>query len=105
LVTRTAVLEVSAAHARATQALHSRERFDIGVLPSLNDALSVATHSFESGDVASIVVLEVLRRTGEAQLRRAELIDEQRRAKCELDRALGARLQVAAQVAAAKAGT
>jgi outer membrane protein, heavy metal efflux system len=97
LVARTAVLEVTSAHARLTQALQSRERFDKEVLPPLYEALSMAMHNFEAGDVASIVVLDVLRRSGEAKLRRVELLAEQRRALCELDRALGARLQLAAE--------
>jgi outer membrane protein, heavy metal efflux system len=94
LVARTAVLEVTTAHARLTQALQSRTRFDKEVLPPLYEALSVAMQSFEAGDVASIVVLDVLRRSGEAKLRRVELLAEQRRALSELDRALGARLQL-----------
>lgn len=105
LVARSAVLEVSSAHARLLQAMQSRERFETEVLPPLDEARAMATHSFEAGEVASIVLLDILRRSGEAQLRRADLIAEQRRALCELDRAVGARLQLAAQVAAARAGT
>jgi outer membrane protein, heavy metal efflux system len=105
LIARSAVLEVTTAHARLTQAILSRERFDSQVLPPLYEALSMAMHSFEAGDVASMVVLDVLRRSGEARLRRAELLADQRRALCELDRALGARLQLAAGVAKQRGGT
>ncbi len=52
----------------------------------------MATHSFEAGDESYLVVLDVLRRAGDARLRRAELVAEQRRARCELERAMGARL-------------
>lgn len=93
VVARTVVLEVTLAHARLEQATRSRARFENEVMPSLDTALVQARRGFETGDQPSLVVLEVLRRVAEARLRRAELIAEQRRARCELERAIGARLQ------------
>lgn len=99
LVARTVIMEVTLAHTRFEQATRSRQRFETEVLPALDSALEMARRGFETGDQASLVVLDVLRRTGEVRLRRAELIAEQRRARCELERAIGARLQSAAEVA------
>lgn len=99
LVARTAIMEVSLAHARFAQATRSRQRFETEVLPALDAALEMARHGFETGDETYLVVLDVLRRAGEARLRRAELVAEQRRALCELERAIGARLESAADVA------
>lgn len=92
VVARTTVLEVTTAHARLLQATRSRQRFESDVLPALDDALAIATRTFESGEDTYLIVLDVLRRTGEARLRHAELVAEQRRAMSELERAIGARL-------------
>ena len=100
VVARTVVMEVTMARTRALQAARSRERFETGVVPALDAALAVAKNSFESGDETYVVVLDVLRRVGDARLRLADLVAEQRRARCELDRAIGARLAVARDVAA-----
>lgn len=99
LVARTVIMEVTVAHARFEQATRSRQRFETDVLPALDAALEMARHGFEAGDQPFLIVLDVLRRAGEARLRRAELIAEQRRAFAELERAIGARLQRAAKVA------
>ncbi|MBM4784514.1 MAG: TolC family protein [Archangiaceae bacterium] len=99
LVARTVVMEVTVAHARLEQATRSRQRFEAEVLPALENALAQARRGFETGDQPYLVVLDVLRRVGEARLRRAELLAEQRRALSELERAMGARLQTAPDVA------
>jgi len=98
-VTRTVIMEVTLAHARFEQATRSRQRFETGVLPALDAALEMARSGFETGDQTYLVVLDVLRRASEARLRRAELIAEQRRALAELERAIGARLETAFDVA------
>ncbi len=98
VVARTVIMEVTLAHARFEQATRSRQRFESEVLPALDAALEMARQGFETGDQPFLVVLDVLRRAGEGRLRRAELIAEQRRALCELERAIGARLQSAAVV-------
>lgn len=99
LIARTAIMEVTLAHARFAQAIRSGQRFETEVLPALDAALEMARHGFETGDETYLVVLDVLRRAGEARLRRSELHAEQRRALCELERAIGARLESAAEVA------
>ena len=98
---RAIVMEITLAHARLEQATRSRERFEREVLPALKSALEQARNGFEAGDQPFFVVLDVLRRVGEARLRLAELIAEQRRARCELERSVGARLE---RVSALSAG-
>lgn len=98
-VARTVVMEIALAHVRFAQATRSRQRFEAEVLPALDAAFDMAKRGFEAGDETYLVVLDVLRRTSEAHLRRAELHAEQRRALCELERAIGARLESAANVA------
>jgi cobalt-zinc-cadmium efflux system outer membrane protein len=99
VVARTAIMEVTLAHTRFAQASRSRARFEVEVLAGLDEALRMATQGFETGDQTFLVVLDALRRVGEARLRHAELVAEQRRALAELERAIGARLSRAAEVA------
>lgn len=99
LVARTVILDVTLAHARFEQATRSRQRFETEVLPALETALEMARRGFETGDQPFLIVLDVLRRAGEARLQRAELVAEQRRALAELERSIGARLQSAEGVA------
>jgi len=100
VIARTVIMEVMLAHARFEQAMRSRQLLESDVIPALDTALAMARHGFETGDQAYLVVLDVLRRTSEARLRRAELIAEQRRALAEMERAIGARLASASDVAA-----
>ncbi len=97
---RTVGMEVTLAHERFEQAARSRRTFEGEVMRALEGALDAARRGFESGDQPYSVVLDVLRRVAEAQLRQAEIVAEQRRALCELERAIGARLERAPQVAA-----
>lgn len=103
LIAHTIIMEVSVAHARFEQASRSRHRFEAEIIPPLNTALQAARGSFESGDQPYLVVLDVIRRLGEARLRQAGLVAAQRRALCDLERALGARLQRAAAIASEEA--
>lgn len=100
LTARAVTMEVTLAHARFELATRSRRRFETDVLPALDAALAAAKRGFETGDQSFLVVLDILRRVGEARLRRVDLVAEQRRALCELERAIGARLHRAARVAA-----
>lgn len=97
---RTVAMEVALAHARFEQAVRSRGTFEDEVLHALDGALDAARRGFESGDQPYSVVLDVLRRVAEAQLRQAEIVADQRRALVELERAIGARLDRASRVAA-----
>lgn len=99
LVARTVIMEVTLALARMEQATRSRLRFDEDVITALEAALDTARQSFETGDQPIPVVLDVARRLAEARLRRAELVADQRRALCDLERSIGSRLVRVAHVA------
>ena len=89
---QTVTSEVRVAHARALQAERSREIFDAQVLPSLEASLAMAQSGLLAGDAPPLLVLDVMRRISEARLRRADLVAEARRARAELERAIGGRL-------------
>ncbi len=92
---QTVTSEVRVAHARALQAERSRELFDTQVLPSLEASLAMAQSGLLAGDAPPLLVLDVMRRISEARLRRADLVAEARRARAELERAIGGRLALA----------
>jgi hypothetical protein len=52
----------------------------------------MAQSGFLAGDAPPLIVLDVMRRISEARLRRADLVAEARRARAELERAIGGRL-------------
>ena len=85
-------LEIVSARTRAVQAQASLATYRGTVLPALEEALRIATRAYEIGEETYVVVLDVLRRIGDARLREAELIAESRRAEAELERAVGARI-------------
>ncbi len=87
------VLEIIEAHTRAIEAERSLAVYRRDVLPALDEALRVATLSYELGEETYVVVLDVLRRIADARLREAELVAETRRAHAEIERAVGARLE------------
>ncbi|MCB9753017.1 MAG: TolC family protein [Myxococcales bacterium] len=93
-------LEVLSARAQLEQSLASRARYRDDVTPPLERALEAATQRYELGEDSYLVVLDALRRLGAARLRAAELDAEVRRAHAELERAVGARLEIASLGAA-----
>jgi cobalt-zinc-cadmium efflux system outer membrane protein len=88
-------LEIVQAQTRAAQAFASLETYRSKVLPPLQTALQAGTRSYELGEEGYVVVLDALRRIGDARLREAELLAEWRRADAEMERAIGARIGAA----------
>jgi len=87
-------LEVLTAQAQLEQAIASLQRYEGTIVPPLEDALKAATERYELGDDSYLIVLDALRRLGNARLRAAELDAEVRRAQAQLERAVGARLEI-----------
>lgn len=87
-------LEVLTARANLETALASKARYAADIVPPLDAALEAAKLQFQLGDQSYLVVLDVLGRLGLARARMAELDAEVRRAHAELERAVGARLEV-----------
>ncbi|MEY4576498.1 MAG: hypothetical protein RL701_1201 [Pseudomonadota bacterium] len=88
------VLEVMRARTSALQAQASLERYRNEVRPALQQALDSAEQSYALGEDSYTAVLDLARRSGEAQLREAELLAQTRRADAELERAVGGRMQI-----------
>lgn len=86
------LLEILQAHARIVQGKASLETYRTEVLPPLEEAARVSMRNYELGEETHMVVLDGLRRQGEARLREAELLAAWRRADAELERAVGARI-------------
>lgn len=85
--------EVIEARARLVQALASLATLREEILPRLEEALRIATRSYEVGEEAHFFAIDALRRSADARLRELDLVAEARRAEAELERALGARLE------------
>ena len=85
--------EVIESRARLHQSRASLATYRAEVLPALDEALRVATRTFEIGEDTYLVVLDALRRVASARLLELDLLAESRRAEAELERAIGARLE------------
>jgi len=83
------VLEVREAHTRLNQADESLRTWVDGVLPALEDARKGAENSLAAGEVSPLIVLEASRDLFDARRREAELIADVRRARAQLERAVG----------------
>ncbi|MDB4974451.1 MAG: Heavy metal efflux outer membrane protein CzcC family [Myxococcaceae bacterium] len=86
------LLEVLQAHTSGSQSRASLVRYRDQVLPALDASRTLATQAYELGEETYVVVLDLMRRSGEARLREAELMAQTRRADAELERAVGARI-------------
>ena len=87
-------LEVITARVSLETALASKARYAANIVPPLDAALEAAKLQFQLGDQSYLVVLDVLGRLGLARARMAELDAEVRRAHAELERSVGARVEV-----------
>jgi cobalt-zinc-cadmium efflux system outer membrane protein len=97
--------EVVQARARLEQSLASLSLYERNIVPPLREALDAATLRYELGDDSYLIVLDALKRLRGAQLRHVELEAEVRRSRAELERAVGARLQIVPRREPAAAGS
>jgi len=84
--------DVRVAREELAMALGSLEPWTTKVLPLLQKNVATAIKSYEGGADAYIVVLEATRRLVEAELRALDLELDVRRARAQLDRAIGWRI-------------
>jgi cobalt-zinc-cadmium efflux system outer membrane protein len=96
-VRQRAVAEVTTARVQLAQSIRSYARYRTEIVPPLTRALEAAREQYERGDVPYLIVLDALSRLGAAQLRQIELEAETRRAYAELERAVGARIEILPQ--------
>ncbi len=87
------VLEVREAHTRLTQAQESHEQWQKNILPPLEDSARLAEKSYAAGNVARLFVLEMDRKLSDARLKAATAAADVRRARAELERSVGQRLE------------
>ncbi len=85
-------LAVSEAYARYELALKSYKLWNSSVVPSLEQAVTLSTNTYGTGDVSYLPVLEANRQLLDARLRQAEAVAELRRATSQMNYVLGKRI-------------
>ncbi len=93
------VLEVREACARLAQASESHAQWQGQILPPLVEAVQHAEKAYASGNVSYLFVLETQRKLFDARLKAAAAAADLRRARAELERSLGRRLDPAVKPA------
>ncbi len=87
------VLEVREAHTRLAQAQESHEQWQKHILPPLEESARLAEKSYADGNVAYLFVLEASRKLSDARFKAAAAEADVRRARAELERSVGQRLE------------
>ena len=87
------VLEVRDAHTRLAQAQESHEQWQKNILPPLEESARLAEKSYAAGNVTYLFVLENNRKISDARLKAATAASDVRRARAELERSVGQRLE------------
>ena len=87
------VLEVREAHTRLAQAQQSHEQWQKHILPPLEESARLTEKSGSAGNVAYLFVLETERKLSDARLKAATAAADVRRARAELERSVGRRLE------------
>lgn len=87
------VLEVREAHTRLAQAQESHDQWQTHILPQLEESARLAEKSYAAGNVTYLFVLENNRKVSDARLKAAIAAADVRRARAELERSVGQRLE------------
>jgi len=95
------VLEVREAHTRVAQARESHEQWQKHILPPLEQTVRTAEKSYAAGNVPYLFVLENNRKLADARLKAATANADLRRARAELERSVGQRLESLSATSAA----
>jgi cobalt-zinc-cadmium efflux system outer membrane protein len=90
------ILEVREAHARLAQAREDLVAVRTRVLPALEEAVQLAERSYRGGETQLVMVVETNRQLLDARIREAQSASDLRRARAELERSVGRRLESAA---------
>jgi len=86
--------DVTDAYHRYEESYKSLQTWNIGVIPSLEEAVRLVQLSYERGDISYIPVLEALRQLVNGKLRKAEIEAELRRSISQLNYSIGNKLEV-----------
>jgi cobalt-zinc-cadmium efflux system outer membrane protein len=84
--------ETAAAATRLKQAVEALQRMRQGLLPAAEQAVRLAEKAYESGDISYLDLQTARRPFLDLQLREGAAVAAARRAKAELDRAVGRNL-------------
>lgn len=85
-------LDVRESHARLAQAQESLDQWRLHILPPLEESLKQAQTAYAAGNVTYLFALENNRKLFDARTKAAAAAAELRRARAELERAVGTRL-------------
>jgi cobalt-zinc-cadmium efflux system outer membrane protein len=86
------MLDVREAHARLAQARRDLESWRTTVRPALEDTVKLTEKSYQEGEAPLVQVMETNRQLLDARLREAQAVADLRRARAELERGVGRRL-------------
>ena len=89
------ILEVREAHARSAQARQDLQAWRTQLLPALREAVRLSERAYQAGETPFVQVLDANRQLLDGQVREAQVEADLRRARAELERAVGRRLDVA----------
>lgn len=89
------VLEVRESHARLAQAQESYDQWEQRILPPLEESVRQSEKAYAAGNVAYLFVLENNRKLFDARAKAASAAADLRRARAELERSAGQRLDAA----------
>lgn len=92
------MLDVREAHMRLGQARASYDQWRSRILPPLATSVQAAERAYAAGNVSYLFVLETQRKLFAAQLEAAGSAADLRRARAELERSVGRRLDIQADV-------
>lgn len=85
-------LDVRESHARLVQAQESLDQWRLQIVPPLEESVKQAEAAYAAGNVTYLFVLENSRKLFDARTKAAAAAAEMRRARAELERAVGTRL-------------
>jgi cobalt-zinc-cadmium efflux system outer membrane protein len=88
------ILEVREAHVRFRQAREDFDAWRSRIRPALEEAVRLAERAYRNGQTPLVQVLDVNRQLLDARTREAQLASDLRRARAELERSVGRRLEL-----------
>ena len=86
------ILEVRESHAKVLQARENLQTLHSQIRPALEEAVILAERSYRAGQAPLVQVLDASRQLLDARIREAQVASDLRRARAELERSVGRRL-------------
>ena len=89
------ILEVREAHARVVQARQDELAWRTQIAPALREAVTLSEKAYRAGETPLVQVLDTSRQLLDGQVREAQAAADLRRARADLERGVGRRLDLA----------